>query len=60
MGLAWFRTGDIVWHGGNMPGYAAFVGVNKEIKKDAVILINSAGTVANLGMQLLESQKEAK
>lgn len=57
IGLGWFRSndGDIIWHGGNTPGYASFIGFDKNTGKGVVVLTNSAGYVEDIGRRLLGS-----
>lgn len=57
IGLGWFRSSDgtIIWHGGNTPGYASFIGFDKKTNKGVVVLTNSAGNVQDIGFRLLGS-----
>ncbi len=57
IGLGWFlsNNGTLIWHGGNTPGYASFIGFDKNTTKGVVVLTNSAGNVQDIGRRLLGS-----
>jgi len=55
--LAWFCSGDIVWHAGGTFGCSAFVGFDKKRHRGVVVLSNSMFDPAtDLGFLLLNSQ----
>jgi len=55
IGLGWFHSnnGTVIWHGGNTPGYASFIGFVKGTNRGVVVLTNSAGNVQDIGHKLL-------
>jgi CubicO group peptidase (beta-lactamase class C family) len=60
IGLAWHRTTTpsgttIVWHNGGTGGYRTFNGFNEASRVGVVVLSNSAVSVDDIGMHLLDS-----
>ncbi|MEP5611724.1 MAG: serine hydrolase [Cyclobacteriaceae bacterium] len=64
VGLAWHikkgAKGDVIWHNGGTGGYRAFAGFVKETGKGVVVLTNSAESVDDIGMHLLDPETELK
>lgn len=59
MGLGWhilsnFGT-EIIWHNGGTRGYHSFVGFDKKKGLGVVVLSNSANSIDDIGLHLLES-----
>lgn len=59
MGLAWHRTrlpsgSLVIWHNGGTGGYRSFAGLNRERGVAVVVLTNTATSVDELGIRLLE------
>ena len=61
VGLCWHITtslgGTVVWHNGETGGYHSFVGFDRKKKMGVVVLSNSAGTIDDIGMHLLDPSK---
>jgi hypothetical protein len=59
IGLAWMSQaaehGDIVWHGGQTGGYAAFIGFSGDGSRGVVILTNASAGVEELGLAVLSA-----
>ena len=61
IGLGWHITtspgGTVVWHNGETGGYHSFVGFDRKKKMGVVVLSNSAGSIDDIGIHLLDPSK---
>ncbi|MDD5679353.1 MAG: serine hydrolase [Kiritimatiellae bacterium] len=60
IGLCWhilnkFGT-ELIWHNGGTGGYHAFIGFDKKQHRGVVVLANSANSIDDIGLHLLESR----
>lgn len=54
IGYAWMTTGDVTWHNGMTGGFASFVGLDLDDDRAVVVLSDSAVSVDDIAMSLLE------
>lgn len=64
IGLAWQIMarpgGEIIWHNGGTGGFRSFVGFDKAQKRGVVVLTNTAESVDDIGLHLLDAQLPLK